>query len=780
MMVSHKPSAKRRPWLASLMILPLLLARPSWALTPAQIEALIAQMTPAEKAGQLNIIAGTQNATDVIVGLPKPEEHMAMVRAGGVTGFFNINNTDYIRDLQKVAMEQSRLKIPLIIAGDVIHGFRTTTPLPLAEAASWDMVLIEKSARMAAEEAAVSGVGWTFAPMVDISRNPRWGRIIEGAGEDPFLGSAVAEARVRGFQGKDLSAPSSIAATVKHFAAYGAPEAGREYNSVDMSERMLREMYLPPYKAAIEAGAASVMSAFNTLNGVPAVMDPFLMRKVLRSEWGYNGMVVTDYEAIKELIAHGVAVDLEDAALKAFSATTDMDMMANAYTGHLPGLLARNAISEDQLNAAVRRVLELKNKLGLFENPYKYCADQATRDAVIFSPKHRALARDVAKRSIVLLKNQDKLLPLPKKIRTLAVIGPMTDSKEDQNSTWALFSKREDPVSILEGIRNALDPKTKILSTNGCSFLFPCEAKDIAQAVSLALQADYVILALGEPTSLVGEDGARTSLDFPGHQSRLLKAIADTGKPIVLLVSSGRPLILNDAEKRLPAILQTWHLGTEAGNAIADVLFGDYNPSGKLPMSIPRSLGQVPLFYNHLPTGRPTDNNARPAPDTRTYKSRYVDVANSALYPFGYGLSYTQFTYTNLRLSTPTLAQDGSLTASVTLTNSGAVAGEEVVQLYIHDKLASVSRPVKELKGFQKVLLQPNASKEIHFTISAKDLAFYRLDMSWGTEPGEFEVFIGTNSDETNAVTFTLLPPPVVEEKVKKPSAKQAPKKPSE
>lgn len=743
----------------------------TWALTPAQIDALIAQMTPEEKAGQLNIIAGTQNATDVIPGLPPPGEHLAMVKAGKVTGFFNINNTDYIRDLQKAAVEQSRLKIPLIIAGDVIHGYRTTTPLPLAEAASWDLPLIERSARMAAEEAAVSGVSWTFAPMVDVSRNPRWGRIIEGAGEDAFLGAAVAQARVRGFQGNNLADPLSIAATVKHFAAYGAPEAGREYNSVDMSERTLREAYLPPYKAALEAGAATVMSAFNTLNGVPAVMDPFLMRGILRTEWGFNGLMVTDYESIKELIAHGVASDLADAAQKALYATTDMDMMANAYLDHLPPLLARNAVTTEQVDAAVRRVLELKNKLGLFENPYKNTPEQAVRDKVIFSAEHRTLAREVAKRSIVLLKNQDQLLPLPKKMRALAVIGPMMDSKVDQNSTWALFSKPDDPVSILEGIKNAVDPKTKILSTQGCSFLQPCESKAIAQAVNIALQADYVILALGEPTSLVGEDGARTSLDFPGHQGRLLKAIADTGTPTVLLVSSGRPLILNDAEKRLGAILQTWHLGTEAGNAIADVVFGDYNPSGKLPMSIPRSLGQVPLFYNHLPTGRPTDNDAHPAPDNRTYKSRYVDVANSPLYPFGYGLSYTQFSYSPVTLSSPTLSHDGAITVNCTLTNTGKVAGEEVVQLYVRDKLASVSRPVKELKGFQKVLLQPDESRTLSFRLTPNDLAFYRMDMTWGSEPGAFEVFVGTDSNVNTSVVFTLLPAPTVPPEKTKPAA---------
>lgn len=727
------------------------------AITDQQIEDLIKQMTPEEKAGQLNIIAGTQNATDTIPGLPSPEKHMDMIKAGQVAGFFNINNSDYIRKLQKIAVEESRLKIPIIIAADVIHGYRTTTPLPLAEAASWDLDIIEQSARMAAEEAAVSGVNWTFAPMVDISRNPRWGRIIEGAGEDPFLGSAIARARVKGFQGNDLSAPNTIAATVKHFAAYGAPEAGREYNSVDMSERSLREAYLPPYKAALDAGAATVMSAFNTLNGVPAVMDPFLMQKILRGEWQFKGPVVTDYESIKELIAHGVAKDLKDAAFKAFSATTDMDMMANAYTGHLPELLAEQKITEAQLNDAVRRILVLKNRLGLFDDPYKYLPDAKVRDAVVFSDKHRKLAREIAKRSIVLLKNDKKILPLPKKIRTLAVIGPMADSKEDQNSTWALFSKREDPVSILEGIKNAVDPKTKIIFSPGCSFLFACDAKDIAKSVNLALQADYVIMALGEPTSLVGEDGARTSLDFPGHQSNLLRAIADTNKPIILLVSSGRPLTLMNADKKADVILQTWHLGTEAGNAIADVLFGDYNPSGKLPMSFPRSIGQVPLFYNHLPTGRPTDNKAMPEANTRTYKSRYVDVANSALYPFGYGLSYTDFTYSNLRLSSPTLGMGAGITASVTLTNSGKVAGEEVAQLYINDLLASVSRPVKELKGFQKVLLQPGESREISFEINPDMLAFYRLDMSYGVEAGDFDVFIGGNSDTDNAVRFSLL-----------------------
>jgi beta-glucosidase len=492
--------------------------------------------------------------------------------------------------------------------------------------------------------------------------------------------------------------------------------------------------------------------------------------------------VVTDYEAIKELIAHGVAKDLKDAALKAFTATTDMDMMANAYTASLPALLAEKKITETQLNDAVRRILMLKNRLGLFEDPYKYLPDAKVRDAVVFSDKHRALARDISKRSIVLLKNEKNVLPLPKKIRTLAVIGPMADSKEDQNSTWALFSRREDPVSILEGIKNAVDPKTKIISTAGCSFLSACDAKDIAKAVNLSLQADYIIMALGEPTSLVGEDGARTSLDFPGHQSNLLRAIADTNKPVILLVSSGRPLTLMNAEKKAEAILQTWHLGTEAGNAIADVLFGDYNPSGKLPMSFPRSIGQVPLFYNHLPTGRPTDNKAQPEANTRTYKSRYVDVANSALYPFGYGLSYTDFSYSNLRLSHASLSMGTGITASVTLANTGKVTGEEVVQLYISDPLASVSRPVKELKGFQKILLQPGESRDVTFEITPDMLAFYKIDMSYGVEAGEFDVFIGGSSDTEKSVRFTLLEPeapPTPAKKVAKPAKPSAAKKPS-
>jgi beta-glucosidase len=721
----------------------------------AKIEALIAKMTLEEKAGQLHFTVGETIITGPTVYTSNSSRFDELIKKGSLTGLFNVHGAAYTARLQKIAIEESRLGIPLLFGADIIHGFKTVTPLPLGETASWDLALIEKSARMAARESTSSGINLNFAPMVDISREPRWGRISEGAGEDVYLGSQVAVARVKGFQGNNLADPTTMAACLKHFVSYGAVEAGRDYNTVDMSEHALRETYLPPFKAAIDAGAATLMPSFNEINGQPATSNKHVLSDILRKEWKFNGMIVSDYGAVAEIINHGAAANGAEAAKLAIEAGNDMDMMSWLYLNELPKLVREGKLDQKYLDDAVRRVLKLKFDLGLFDNPYLYSNAEREKKE-IRSIENIATARDVAKRSIVLLKNEKQLLPLKKNYKTIAVIGPLGDDKEDMNGSWSFFGEAQHPISITEGIKAKIGKGTEVLYSAGCNLYD--DAKDkFAAAVETAQKADVVVIAVGESAVMNGEGASRADIGLPGVQQELVEAIAKTGKPIVVLLLNGRPLAVEWIDQNIPAILETWTLGSEAGNAIADVLFGDYNPSGKLPITFPRALGQVPIYYNHKNTGRPYYGDYKESLNNRFYSSRYRDIKNSPLYPFGYGLSYTTFTYTDFTLNRDKINTDGKLDVSVTLTNSGSYDGEEVVQLYIHDLVGSVTRPVKELKGFQKIFLKAGESKKVSFTITSKDLSFFRADMTFGTEPGFFDVFIGGNSEDLIKKRFELV-----------------------
>ena len=710
-----------------------------------KVEELLSQMTLEEKAGQLSLRAGDIFFTGPMVNVKASNKYDDLIAQGKVGGFFNLFGAEYVRNMQKIAVEKSRLKIPLLFGADVIHGFRTTFPIPLAESASWDLTAIEKSARIAAVEATAVGINWNFAPMVDITRDPRWGRVSEGAGEDTYLGSVIAKARVKGVQGQDLKAANTLAACVKHFAAYGAVFGGRDYNTVDMSERMLREVYLPPYKAAVDANVATLMTSFNELDGVPVSGSSFLLDKILRQEWDFKGMVVSDYQSVLEMIPHGIVADRASATKMGIEAGTDMDMEASMYLEDIPILVKEGKLDTAVVNRAVRRVLTLKYQLGLFDNPYIYCDVQREKKEV-FSVEHRQIAQDVAKRSIVLLKNKDNLLPLSKTTGTIALIGPLADNKPDLNGSWSFFSRGDDPVTIREGIKKKLNPQSKLLFAKGCEF-YNNSTEYFAEAVKTAQQADVVVMALGESAVMNGEAGSRSILDLPGVQLDLLKEIHKTGKPIVLLLTSGRPLCIEWEDEHIPAILATWTLGTETGNAIAEVLFGDYNPSGKLPISFPRNVGQIPVFYSYKNTGRLYRGDYKEHGSERVYQSKYRDTRNDPLYEFGYGLSYTNFEYSDIVLDKKSINMEETLTVSVNVSNTGKYAGEEVVQLYIRDMVGSVTRPVKELKGFQKISLKAGESKEVKFTLSKEDLSFYRFDISWGAEPGDFKVFVGTSSE---------------------------------
>jgi beta-glucosidase len=693
-----------------------------------KIDSLIGAMTLEEKVGQLTQFTSDWGTTGPFMR-PEFESDIRTGRAGSLLNAFT---AAYTARLQKIAVEESRLGIPLILGYDVIHGFRTITPIPLGESASWDLEAIEKSARVAAEEASASGIHWTFAPMVDIARDPRWGRMSEGAGEDTYLGSAIAVARVRGFQGDDLSANNTILACVKHFAAYGAAQAGRDYHTVDLSQRTLNDVYMPAYKAAVDAGAATAMSSFNEINGVPATGDRDLLTGLLREKWGFKGFVVSDYGSIAEMVPHGFAADTQHAALLSANAGLDMDMMSGAYNKWLPGLVKEGKVKEADIDVMVRRILEMKWKLGLFEDPYRYC-DTVREKAVVLSAANKEAARDMARKSFVLLKNDNNVLPLSKSVRTIAVVGPLADSKEDMLGNWSAAGRAEECVSLLEGITAAV-PSAKILHARGCE-ITNTETKDIAAAVAAARQADVVVAAVGEKGWMSGEAASRTTLDLPGGQRALLEALVKTGKPIVLVLMNGRALTLTWEHQNVPAILETWFAGTMGGHAITDVLFGDYNPSGKLPVTFPRSVGQVPIFYNYKNTGRPRN-------DTK-YTSKYLDESNDPLYPFGYGLSYTTFSYSNLAVSAPAITLTEKLTVSVEVKNTGSRAGEEVVQLYVRDLVGSVTRPVRELKGFRKIKLEPGASEKVTFTLAPADLAFTQGDMQFAPEAGKFEVYIG-------------------------------------
>ena len=715
-----------------------------------RVDQLLQKMTLEEKVGQLNQYASYKNATGPINSTGNIIDEIKQGRVGSV---LKVNGTVDIRIYQQAAM-QSRLKIPLLFGEDVIHGYHTTFPIPLAEASSWDMAAIGLSARIAATEAAASGINWTFAPMVDISRDPRWGRIMEGAGEDPYLGSQIAIARVKGFQGNGLGSFDAVMACAKHFAAYGAAIAGRDYNSVDISDRTLWEVYLPPFKAAVDAGAATFMNSFNELNGIPATGNTYLQRDILKGQWGYKGFVVSDWGSITEMINHGFVADKRQAALAAIIAGCDMDMEGRSYIDNLPQLVKSGVISVALIDDAVRRILQKKFELGLFDDPFRFCNTEREK-TVVNSPENKAIARSVAQKSMVLLKNGNQLLPLSKNLKQIALIGPLAKAKKDMRGFWALpwgESDETDPVSLYEGIQNKLGSNTTLVYSKGCNIDDTVRA-GFAAAVKAAQQADVVIMAVGESFDMSGEAKSRANIHIPGVQEDLIKAIRATGKPLVVLVMGGRPLIFNWTADHASAILYTWWLGTEAGNAMADVLFGDYNPSGKLPVSFPRSEGQIPIYYSYKSTGRPLIS-----PNDVVYKSAYIDQLNTPRYAFGYGLSYTSFKYSDLKLSAKTMNDKQKILISFALTNTGKYAGEEVAQLYLHDRVASVTRPVKELKNFIKVNLKPSETCVVNFEIDSKKLAFYNQKMIWSTEPGMFDIMIGSASDDIRLTdTFQLI-----------------------
>lgn len=709
-----------------------------------KVDSLLSKMTLQEKVGQLTLFTSDMTSTGPTIR----DNYMELVQSGKVGALFNAYTVDYTRKLQKVAVEETRLGIPLLFGFDVIHGFRTIFPIPLGETASWEPKLVQEAARVAGREAAASGLHWTFAPMVDVTWDPRWGRISEGSGEDTYLGKVMAAARTRGFQGEDLSDHQTVLATVKHFAAYGAPEGGRDYNTVNMSERRLREVYLPPFKAALEAGAGSIMTAFNELNGVPATGNKFLMNQILHEEWDFEGFVVTDYTSIPEMITHGYAKDGRDAALKSIEANVDMDMQAGLYLEHLPELVNDEEIPEGMINRSVRRILEMKFRLGLFEDPYRYINEEREKREIL-SEENRATAREVARESFVLLRNEDDLLPLDKNVSNLAVIGPLADSKEHLLGNWSGAGRAEDNVTVLQGIKNKVSGGTNISYAKGAE-IDGTSQKGFEEAVETARNADVAVMVVGEARGMSGEASVRAHLDLPGVQQELLEAVKETGTPVVMVLMNGRPLAIDWSAQNIPAILETWFPGTEGGNAIADILFGDDNPSGKLPATFPRSVGMVPYHYNHKMTGRPFDPN-------NSYTSGYLDVENAPLYPFGYGLSYTTFEYSNLNVSRDSIGVAGSLNVSVDVTNTGDRTGEEVVQLYIRDMVGSVTRPVKELKGFEKVKLEPGDTQTIDFTLGPDELAYYNKDIQKVVEPGAFKVFVGGNSEDVLEDGFTVV-----------------------
>ena len=723
------------------------------------VSGLLSKMTLDEKIGQLNLVTGGQSVTGSAVN----ENIEQKIKSGQIGGIFGVWGTRYIKQAQNIAVQTSRLHIPLIFGLDVIHGHRTVFPIPLGMSASWDMGLIERSAKIAASEASAEGINWVFSPMVDIARDPRWGRISEGGGEDPFLGSLIAKALVTGYQGTDMSRSDAVMACVKHFALYGGAEAGREYNTVDMSLNKMYQDYLPPYKAAVDAGAGSFMSSFNTINGVPATGNQWLLTNLLRKQWGFKGFVVSDYTAVNELSNHGLG-DLQAVSALSLKAGLDMDMVGEGFLTTLKKSLKEGKVSQADIDLACRRILEAKYKLGLFANPYKSInADVEAKSEL--TEANRLASRETAEHSFVLLKNKGNILPL-KKSGTIALIGPLADNHSEMLGTWVVAGDPSKSVSVLEGIKKAA-PDATLIYAHGSNFTDDSllnsrawffgmkQIKDsrpaqlqIDEAVAAANKADVVVVAAGESANMSGESASRSDINIPETQRDLLKALAKTGKPIVLVLFNGRPLTLPWENKNMDAILDVWHPGTEAGNAIADVLFGNYNPSGKITATFPLSVGQIPLYYNHKNTGRPFDGNG-PA----KFKSDYIDIANEPLYPFGYGLSYTSFDYSQVKLRKSNLKGNEVLTATVTVTNTGKLAGEEVVQLYISDPVASISRAVKELKGFKKISLQAGEKKDVTFNITTDDLKFYNSSLKYDWEPGQFIIQIGTNSSQTQSAS---------------------------
>lgn len=711
------------------------------------VENLLDKMTLAEKIGQMSQFTALWAET----GPSIDQNFLQYVREGRCGSIFNAYTAAYTRSLQKVAVEETRLGIPLIFGLDVIHGHRTIFPIPLAEACSWDLELIEKSARIAAVEAAAEGVHWTFAPMVDIARDPRWGRVSEGAGEDVWLGCQIAAARVRGFQGDDLAAEDTVVACAKHFAAYGAAEAGRDYNSADISARTMVEVYLPPFKACVDAGVRTFMPAFNEIAGVPCTAGQTLFNDLLRGTWGFAGVVVSDYTAINELVQHGVAADNAQAGMLAATAGVDMDMQGGVFLQHLQALVAAGKVSLNIVDAAVRRILFLKAELGLFADPYRYCCEEREK-RVVMAPEHLAAAQAMALASMVLLKNDADVLPFSKSLRSLAVIGPLGEANVDLLGNWFCAGDGKKVVSIAQAIREKLGSEVRVIAVKGCEV----EGEDPAQleaACAAVEEADAVLLVLGERGDMSGEAAARVNIDLPGLQNQLvsLVAAAAKGKPLAAVLLNGRPLAVSHLAATVPAILEAWFPGTMGGQAIADVLFGDESPSGKLTMSFPRHVGQVPVYYAHKNTGRPIS--------AEKYTSKYLDCPNTPLFPFGHGLTYTTFVYGPVHLSCETMKWQGQITASVNVTNTGHRAGYEVVQLYRRDVVACVTRPVKELKGFKKIWLEAGASCTVEFTLNAGDLTFPGPDFAPLVEPGDFAVFLGGSSATSNSARFTLQPP---------------------
>ncbi len=728
------------------------------------VTQLMSQMTLEEKIGQLNLVSVGFDVTGPIVSENVEEK----IQKGLVGGVFNTYTPVAVRKLQQMAVEKTRLKIPLLFGFDVIHGHRTILPIPLGLSASWDLAAIEKSARIAGDEASADGLNWVFSPMVDISRDPRWGRIAESAGEDTYYGSRVAEAMVRGYQGSDLAANNTVMACVKHFAMYGAAQAGRDYHTVDMSERTMLQEYLPPYKAAIDAGAASVMSSFNEINGVPAAANEWLLNNLLRKQWGFTGLVVSDYTALNELVPHGIAANEYEAADLALKAGNDMDMVGEVFLNNLPQLVKDGKITEAQINDACKRILEAKFKLGLFDDPYRYANEQRAAQTLL-KKEHRDAARDIARRSMVLLKNNNNALPL-KRSGSIALIGPLAKNQRDMIGNWSGAGDWQKAVSVEQGIRNVGGNELKIsyakganvtddeqlikrLNTHGGNLEIDTRPADvlIQEAVDVAKVSDVIVAVVGEAQGMTGEAASRADLNIPGKQLQLLQALKQTGKPLVVVLMSGRPLTITWENENADAILETWFAGTEAGNATADVLFGNYNPSGKITATFPQQVGQVPIFYSMKSTGRPYGGDM-----LDKYKSRYLDAPNEPLYPFGFGLSYTTFQYGNVKLSNNEITSTDTLTVTTTVSNTGSKDGEEVVQLYVRDISGSVTRPLKELKGFQKVMLKAGESKEIVFTLKVKDLSFYKHDMSYGAEAGKFTVFVGGNSRDVKQADFIL------------------------
>lgn len=727
------------------------------------IDNLMGKMTLQEKIGQLNLpVSG-----EIVTGQAKSSDVAGKIRKGQVGGLFNVKGVENIREVQKIAVEQSRLKIPLLFGMDVIHGYETVFPIPLALSCSWDMEAIKESARIAAKESSADGICWTFSPMVDICRDPRWGRMAEGGGEDPYLGSEISAAMVKGYQGDDLTDKNTIMACVKHFALYGAPEAGRDYNTVDMSHLSMFNNYFPPYKAAIDAGVGSVMTSFNVVDGIPATGNKWLMTDVLRDRWGFDGFVVTDYTAISEMIAHGMG-DLQQVSAMSLSAGTDMDMVADGFLTTLEKSLKEGKVTMAEIDKACRRILEAKYKLGLFDDPYKYCdASRVKKD--IFTAENRAVARKIATETFVLLKNENNLLTLQRKGK-IALVGPLANTKANMPGTWSVAAASDKYNSLYESMKQSLAGKAEVLYAKGSNLMYDAQREAEAtmfgremrdsrsaqelldEALNVASQADVIVAAVGESSEMSGESSSRTNLEMPDAQRDLLTALKKTGKPIVLVYFAGRSTVMTWEQENFPAILNVWFGGSEAADAICDVVFGDVSPSGKLTTTFPKNVGQIPLYYNHLNTGRPLEAGKW----FSKFRSNYLDIDNDPLYPFGYGLSYTTFRYGDLQLSNNSMNEKGKITASVTVTNTGNYDADEIVQMYIRDMVGSVARPVKELKGFERIHLKKGESRTVSFDITAEQLKFYNSALNWVCEPGEFEVMVGGNSRDVQTKKFSL------------------------